>query len=68
MLSDMFNEGDKMVGDIIVGVILTGAANFDKARQELILEHLNDYKYLKPAVFNYFALANKDKKIKEMLS
>ena len=68
MLSEMFNEGDKMVGDVIVGVILTGAAGFDKEREEIILSYLAEHKYLKPATEAFFALAKKDKKIKQMLS
>ncbi len=68
LLSEMFNEGDKMVGDVIVGVILTGAANFDKDRETAILSSLDEYKFLKPAVSSFFALARKDKKIKQMLS
>lgn len=68
MLSEMFNEGDKMVGDVIVGVILTGAAGFDKEREEIILSYLAEHKYLKPATAAFFALAKKDKKIKQMLS
>ena len=35
----MFNEGDKMVGDVIVGVILTKAADFDKQREENIISY-----------------------------
>lgn len=68
LLSEMFNEGDKMVGDVIVGVILTKAADFDKQREENIISCLADYKYLKTATQSFFALAKNDKKIKLMLS
>jgi len=68
VLSEMFNEGDKMVGDVIVGVILTGAADFDKQREEIIISYLQEHKYLKTATQSFFALAHKDKKIKQMLS
>ena len=68
VLAEMFNEGDKMVGDVIVGVILTGAANFDKQREEIIISFLDEHKYLKTATQSFFALARKDKKIKQMLS
>lgn len=68
VLAEMFNEGDKMVGDVIVGVILTGAANFDKQREEIIISSLDEHKYLKTATQSFFALARKDKKIKQMLS
>ncbi len=68
VLAEMFNEGDKMVGDVVVGVILTGAANFDKAREEAILAALEEHKFLKVAAQSFFNLARNDKKIKKMLS
>ena len=68
VLAEMFNEGDKMVGDVVVGVILTGAADFDKEREAKIIDALEEYKFLKVATQSFFALAHKDKKIKKMLS
>ena len=67
MLSEMYNEGDRTVGDVVVGVILTGAMDFDNKRAEKIVEYLNEYNYLKVAAKNYFNLAFKDKNIKKML-
>ncbi len=67
-LSDMYEQGDKIVGDIVVGIILTKAADFDKEKADIFLSYMDDYPYLKPAFKNYFELSVKDKKIKEMLA
>lgn len=68
LLSDMYCDGDRSVGNVVVGVILTGASEFDREKANAILEALNEYKFLKTAFQYYFDMAVKNKKVRQMFS
>lgn len=67
VLDEMYCKGDKICGDIAVGIILCGAADFDTQKAESIKAALEDRKYLKTAFSSYFELSLKSPKVKEML-
>ena len=68
VFSDMYCNADKITGDIIVGIVLAKAADYNKERAEKITASLENHSFLKNAFNNYFALSLKDKKVKEMLA
>ena len=67
VLDEMYCKGDKICGDIAVGIVLCGAADFDPQMAENIKTALQDRKYLKNAFSSYFELSLKSPKVKEML-
>ena len=67
VLDEMYCKGDKICGDIAVGIVLCGAADFDPQMAENIKTALQDHKYLKNAFSSYFDLSLKSPKVKEML-
>ena len=67
VLDEMYCKGDKICGDIAVGIVLCGAADFNPQMAENIKTALQDHKYLKNAFSSYFDLSLKSPKVKEML-
>ncbi len=67
MLGDMYEEGDRQVQNIIVGVVLCGAVRGYPTREATALEYLDDYNFLKTAFVNIMARAKTDKRFAEML-
>lgn len=66
MLSAMYAEGDREVGNLVAGVIIAGAV---KGNDELLNKAIDaiDSPYLKPAVMNIAPFAAKNKKLKKVL-
>ena len=58
---------DFATADDIVNALTTTTGS-DKEREAKIIDALEEYKFLKVATQSFFALARKDKKIKQMLS
>ena len=67
MLSSMYAEGDREVGNIVAGVIIAGAIGTDKELLERALEAI-DSPYLKPAVKEIVAISAKNKNLKKVLN
>lgn len=67
MLSDLYEEGDRNVQNIIIGVVLGGAVRGNNERYETALEYLEDNNYIKNAFINIVGLINKDKRYNEIL-
>lgn len=67
MLSQMFVEGDRMVGNVIVVTILCGAIGTDRALYDTAYEAMKELPHLQTAVRYAFERLPKDKKMKKML-
>ncbi len=65
MLSSMYAEGDREVGNMVAGVIIAGAIGDDKELYAKTLEVIES-PYLKPAVKNIVPIANKNSKYKKV--
>lgn len=61
-LSQQYVEGDRNVQNIIATVILGGMVRSNRKRYDALMDHLADYQYLKPVLFNMAPLLEKGKK------
>lgn len=66
MLSSLYAEGDREVGNIVAGVIISGAVKDDAALYEKLMG-LIDSPYLKPALQSIVPMASKNAKLKKVL-
>jgi hypothetical protein len=67
MLSQMFIEGDRMVGNVIVVTILCGAIGTDQSLYDTAYEALKDMPHLQTAMRYAFERLPKDKQMQKML-
>ncbi len=65
-LNDMYVNGDRTVGNLVVVVLLGGAVKNDRELTQRVVEGLSDHAHLKTAFYNLASLIRKDKRLKEI--